>query len=222
MASNKKSRNTKERIVDAARRLFAEKGYQQTTMMDIARETELSEAAPYEYFKGKEDLLLTIPDIWVSDLLGELEDQLFGIEGAFNKLKKYVWWTFRRVEQSPLDAKIVYLFLKTNSSFMQTDVYRNVQSLYAKLVEIFEEGRQSGEMNPDMDPHAARAIVVGAIDHMVTRWLLKDMSYSVFKGLDETFALLVNAFRPPPGTVREGSGSGQCASLRGEAEAETG
>ena len=219
MAGNRKPKNTKERIIDAARILFSERGYRETTVLDIARETDLSEAALYEYFKGKEDLLITIPDLWVSELLADMEDQLFGIEGSFNKLRKYIWWNFRRIEQSPWDAKIVYLFLKTNRNFMETEVYLNVKSLYNKLVEIFEEGRQSGEMNPDLDPLAARAMVVGTMDHMVTRWLLNDMSYPLFKGLDETFLLLANAFRPPPGTESVRTDSGQSAPVDGEAGA---
>lgn len=200
MAGNrKKSESTRERIIDSARKLFAESGYQKTTVIEIAQEAELSEAAMYEYFKSKEDLLLTIPDLWVTELLAEMEDQLFGVEGSFNKLKKYVWWTFRRIEQSPMNAKVVYLFLKTNQNFLQTEVYENVRSLYAKLVEIFEEGRASGEMNPDLDPYAAQAIVVAVIDHMVTRWLLKDMSYPLFKNVEGTYGLLVKAFHHPSG-----------------------
>jgi TetR/AcrR family fatty acid metabolism transcriptional regulator len=79
---------TKTRIIESAKKLFAEQGYQKTTIVDISRQAGLSEAALYEYFQGKEDLLLTIPDLWVSELLRDLEEQLFGIKGAFNKLRK--------------------------------------------------------------------------------------------------------------------------------------
>jgi len=195
-AVNRKGKGTREKIIDSARKLFAENGYQKTTIAEIARDTELSEAALYEYFKGKEDLLLTIPDLWVSELLAEMDDQLFGIEGAFNQLRKYLWWTFRRIEQSPLDAKIVYLFLKTNASFMQTEVYANVRLLYARLIRIFKEGQQRGEMDPELDPYAARQIVIGTIDYVVIRWLLNDRAYSMFDKLEETFRLFVNAFSP--------------------------
>ena len=41
----------------------------------------------------------------------------------------------------------------------------------------------------------ARDIVVGTMDHIVTRWLLKDMSYSLFENLEDTFELLVAAFK---------------------------
>jgi len=210
-AIRKKSESTRERIINSARKLFAESGYQKTTVIEIAQEAALSEAAMYEYFKSKEDLLLTIPDLWVTELLAEMEDQLFGVEGAFNKLRKYVWWTFRRIEQSPMNAKVVYLCLKTNQNFLQSEVYENVRSLYAKLVQIFEEGRSSGEMIPDLDPYAARAIIVGMIDHMVTRWLLKDMSYPLFKNVEVTYGLLVKAFSHPSDIDSAPVDLGDCA-----------
>ncbi len=196
MAVNRGSKETtKSRIIESAKRLFAEQGYQKTTIVDISRQAGLSEAALYEYFQGKEDLLLTIPDLWVSELITGLEDQLFGIKGAFNKLRKYLWWNMRRIEQEPLDAKIVYLFLKTNANFMKTEVYSNVKILYSYLIDIIEEGKKSGEMKADLDPYLARNIIIGTMDHLVTRWLLKDLSYSLFDNLEATFTLLVDAFQ---------------------------
>jgi len=196
MATRPPKGSTKKRIIDSAKRLFAEQGYQRTTVMDISRQAGVSEAALYDYFEGKEDLLLTIPDLWVSELIGGLEEQLFGINGAFNKLRKYLWWYLKRVEAAHLDAKIVYLFLKTNANFMKTGVYANVRAFYAYLIDIFEEGRRTGEMRSDLDPHIARDIFVGTMDHIITRWLLKDRSYSLFDNLDETFDLMTSAFRP--------------------------
>ena len=195
MAVRGTKEDTKNRIIDSAKKLFAEQGYQKTTVVDISKQAGLSEAALYEYFQGKEDLLLTIPDLWVSDLLEDAKEQLFGIRGAENKLRKFLWWNLRRIEQAPLDAKIVYLFLKTNANFMKTPVYANVRKLYGYLLEIFEEGKKTGEMKQELNPYAARDIFVGTMDHVVTRWLLKDMSYSIFESLDELFDLMVDAFR---------------------------
>ena len=195
MANRSQKENTRERIISSAKKLFAEQGYQKTTIVDISKQAGLSEAALYEYFQGKEDLLLTIPDLWVSELLKDLDEQLFGIKGAFGKLRKYLWWYMRRVEQSPLDAKIVYLFLKTNANFLNTRVYSNVRKLYSYLLDIFEEGRTSGEMRGDLNPRFARDIFVGTMDHIITRWLLKDMSYSLFENLEDIFELMTDAFK---------------------------
>ncbi|RLC19811.1 MAG: TetR family transcriptional regulator [Deltaproteobacteria bacterium] len=208
MANNGSQKNTKDRIINSAKKLFAEQGYQKTTVVDISRQAGLSEAALYEYFQGKEDLLLAIPDLWVAQLIEDLKEQLFGIKGAFNKLRKYLWWYLHRIETAPLDAKIVYLFLKTNANFMKTEVYSNVKTLYSYLIDIFEEGRASGEMKPDLNPYLARDIFIGTMEHLVTRWLLKERSYSLFDTLEETFDMMVGAFAAPSsgGTPEGGNG----------------
>lgn len=200
MTSRNSKEDTRNRIIESAKKLFAEQGYQKTTIIEISKQIGLSEAALYEYFKGKEDLLLTIPDLWVSDLLADLDDQLFGIRGAVNKLRKYTWWYLRRVEQSPLDSKIVYLILKTNANFLETEVFSNVKILYSFLLDIFEEGSKNGEMKPDLNCYAARTVFIGTMDNIITRWLLKDMSYSLFDDLEDIFNLMVDAFRDNPGT----------------------
>jgi len=205
MANKGSKEKARDRIIQSAKKLFAEQGFQKTTVVDISKQAGLSEAALYEYFQGKEDLLLTIPQLWVSELIEGMEEQLFGIKGANNKLRKYLWWYLRRVEQAPLDAKIVYLFLKTNANFLKTEVYSNVKKLYAYLLDIFEEGRRTGEMKPDLDPYLARDIFVGTMDHMVTRWLLRDMSYSLFDNLEKTFDLMVAAFRNDQSRTSESS-----------------
>ena len=82
MARNSDKENTRDRIINAAKGLFAEQGYQKTTIVDISRQAGLSEAALYEYFPGKEALLLMIPNLWVSELVQDLDEQLFGVKGG--------------------------------------------------------------------------------------------------------------------------------------------
>jgi TetR/AcrR family fatty acid metabolism transcriptional regulator len=190
--------SAKTRIVKAATKLFAEQGYQKATIAEISKLAGLSEAALYEYFQGKEDLLLTIPEVWVDEAIDEVEEQIFGIKGSFNKLRKFLWWYLRYIGKEPLTAKVVFLFLKTNANFANTPVYPKVKTFYSVLVKIFAEGRDSGEMKPDLDPYIARSIFLGTIEHMVIRWLLKDMSYSLFDHLDHIFDIFFDAFKKNP------------------------
>ena len=190
--------NTRMRIIDAATRLFAEQGYQQTTISEIAKLVGLAEGSIYDHFRGKEDLLLTIPDVWVTTAIDEREVQLLGIEGAFNKLRKFLWWYIHYIQSEPMTAKVVFLFLKTNPNFMESEVYPNVRTFYSCLIRIFEEGIESGEMAEDLDPFVARSIVLGTIEHMVIRWLLKGMTYSLFDSLEQTYRFLRWGFRKLP------------------------
>src|ERR671921_2831290 len=55
-----KARRTRERILEAALRLFAERGYEATTMRDVAREAGASLGLAYRYFASKEEFVLAL------------------------------------------------------------------------------------------------------------------------------------------------------------------
>jgi TetR/AcrR family fatty acid metabolism transcriptional regulator len=188
--------DTRTRIVAAATKVFAEYGYQKATISEISRLAGISEAGIYEYFQGKEDLMLAIPNDWVTEAITELEEHLFGVQGAINQLRKFLWWYLRYIEREPLIAKVVFLFLKGNRSFVDTPVYINVKTFYARLLKILEEGAASGELRQDLNPYVARTVFLGTIEHMVIRWLLKDMSYSLFDNLDHVFEVFIEGMRP--------------------------
>ena len=64
----RKKARTRRVIADAAARLFAERGYEQVAVSDVAREAEVSEQTVYNYFQTKEQL--------VTDLDQLVQDQL--------------------------------------------------------------------------------------------------------------------------------------------------
>lgn len=64
----RKKRQTRSRIRDAAIRLFAERGFDQVRVAEVAREAEVSEATVFNYFATKEDL--------VYDGMGDFADGL--------------------------------------------------------------------------------------------------------------------------------------------------
>src|SRR4051812_41064436 len=70
-ALTSKGQRTRERILDTAMRLFAERGYDRTTMRDIAAGAECSLGLAYHYFAGKEAIVLAL----YARLADELEAQ---------------------------------------------------------------------------------------------------------------------------------------------------
>ena len=60
MTTPKKSEETRERIVDAALRLFRDKGFDETTMRDVAAEAGMATGAAYYYFQSKEELVMAL------------------------------------------------------------------------------------------------------------------------------------------------------------------
>src|SRR5215831_19955675 len=67
----RKKARTRQAIADAAAHLFAERGYEQVAVSDVAREAQVSEQTVYNYFPTK-DQLVTDRDQLVQDELGRL------------------------------------------------------------------------------------------------------------------------------------------------------
>ncbi len=66
----------RRRIVAAALRVFAEKGFHRATMQDVVRESGLSVGAIYTYFKSKDELFLASCDLSAGQGIGELGERL--------------------------------------------------------------------------------------------------------------------------------------------------
>jgi AcrR family transcriptional regulator len=75
MTQSKKA-DVRAAILEAAFRLFSERGYSETTLPQIAREAGISTANVYVYFRGKLDILFTLYGPWLGDQLDRIEARL--------------------------------------------------------------------------------------------------------------------------------------------------
>jgi len=104
----------------------------------------MGDATIYQYFKGKEDLLLAIPVAVTKELIPQIEDQMLGIKGAFNKLRKFTWWYLNFFEKNPEYASVVLLELKTSRTYIFTEAYQAARTLYQIVLDIIKEGQEEG------------------------------------------------------------------------------
>ncbi len=195
MRKKEAKEKTRKRILAAAAQLFADQSYLDTTIAQIAQAAKVSEATVYEYFNGKEGLLIQIPSSWVLDGHEYYRDTLFGIKGGVNKLRKYLWEYVRNVTSNPTYAKVVFLQLKTNKNFLETEAYQVVREGFKIILDIIDEGKEAGEFGEDLDPYMARMVILGTLEHMFIRWLLKDCSYDLFEQLEKVFDIIVDGLR---------------------------
>jgi len=75
-----KKRETQQRIVDCARKLFVDKGFEQTTTRDIAEAAGIAAGTMFNYFPTKEALAMTIVCEALEEAGGEFEGRLRGDE----------------------------------------------------------------------------------------------------------------------------------------------
>src|SRR6187431_2329121 len=74
----RKKRKTRELIAETARQLFAERGFEQVTVTEIAREAEVSPATVFNYFPTKEDLFYSRLEAFEDELLTAIRERAPG------------------------------------------------------------------------------------------------------------------------------------------------
>src|SRR5215210_920844 len=85
----RKKQRTREQIIEAAMRLFAERGYQATTIAEIASAAEVAPRTFFSYFPSKEAVVFHNVDRDLDGLASALRDRLPG-EAAFDALRRWI------------------------------------------------------------------------------------------------------------------------------------
>ena len=180
----------------SATKIIGEKGFQNATIAEIAKEAGIGDATIYEYFKNKEDLLLAIPVETTKDLIAQINDHMMGIKGAFNKLRKFIWWWLNYVEKNPGYGVSRVARIENKQELMYRRMPIRRQGTFIKLFSISSKKvKRKKTIKKEMNPYLARSLCVGAMEHIIIRWLLKDRKYSLIQYADELADLLIDSLR---------------------------
>jgi AcrR family transcriptional regulator len=149
-----------DRIVEAATRLFADKGYHGTSMRDIAREVGLHVATVQQHVGSKAQLYNEVfhrqyeeEHKIVKEILDryDVENQSVILDAAFfRKVLREIWKQMnRRFFESPYLVRLwVYRLLERDELALEIDKKYSL-SLYKIGMEYMEKARQSKAVNPD-------------------------------------------------------------------------
>jgi len=182
-------------ILRAAEHIFADKGFQNATISDIAKKAKVSEATIYEYFSSKEELLFSIPAETITEYQEKNREILPHIPGAANKLRFLINRHIGLYADKPNYATVVMLMLKGSRNFLKTDAYKIVQTSARNYIQVLEEGIQNGEFRSDIRPYLVRAMIWGSIEHLVTRRSLLGKPDDLFALADDIFDTIFTGIR---------------------------
>jgi len=201
MTVQRKSTIRKEKILKAAERIFAQKGFQETTISDVAQEAGVSDATIYEYFTSKEELLFSIPGETARRGKEFIELHLKYIRGAANKIRAVVYHYLDFYQKEPDYASVAMLILKQNRKFLETKAYQDVREMSRLIIQVIKEGVASGEFKPQTDPYLVRSMILGTIEHMVIRSVLLGKPENLLEFVDPLTDLLVDGLNREKGAM---------------------
>jgi len=181
----------RESIIQAAIEVFSKKGFQAAGISEIAQRAGVADGTIYQYFKNKEDLFFSIPTEKTNEFRSKVELHLKGISGALNKIRKFVWYFLYFFKTNPEYGRLLMLEMRVNKSFVKTETYDFLKQSVSSVLEIIEEGQKEGVIRKDVDIYLLRHLILGILEHMVTRWLLKETKYDLLEHHQEVSRLLI-------------------------------
>lgn len=177
MASRKKEKYGQ--ILDAAQKVIAEHGFHGSQVSRIAKEAGVADGTIYLYFKNKEDILIQL----FQNRLGELVEMFGGSiqesDPADMALRRICEIHFSQLERNVDLAYVTQIELRQSSLELRKAIGNAVKP-YIRLIEhILEKGVSEGTFRQGLDVKLTRLLIFGAMDEVVTSWLISGRKYSL-------------------------------------------
>ena len=168
--SERRQREREERrnhILDAAERVFLERGFDETTMDDLAGEAELAKGTLYLYFKNKEDLLADLLVRRRSPLLQRFGEAAADASHGLDHVRRLIEAQLESFAGDPPQFRRFFLHRMVDGPPASSDApgveahSRHVRRVISSFLQAIERGQSDGSIRTDLDPHALTAHIWG-------------------------------------------------------------
>ena len=163
----------RERILLCAEKVFAENGFAKAKIADIAAMAGIAESSIYDFFEGKENLLLSITEMRLDGSMALLPET-FDIKTPLRRLRRFIRFHFDLYMQNRDFLKIFIMDNLLGHRFYASRAFDRFREHIKVFEEIIEEGKTSGAFRRDVNTRLFRNMFLGAFTHMALRWIIFD------------------------------------------------
>jgi TetR/AcrR family fatty acid metabolism transcriptional regulator len=182
----------RERILRAATDVFAQSGYFNAKVSDIARAAGVADGTIYLYFDGKEDLLTSIFREHTRNYLQSLERDLANVNRPEERVRIAIRHHLETLGRDRSLAIVAQVELRHSLKFMALLSHQEIADYLNILRKIVEQGQTDGVFRRSLHPQLVAKAVFGIVDEMVTSWILSEKDYSLADQTDEVAELVLN------------------------------
>lgn len=158
--SGRSSSAVRDRLLNTALQLFAEKGYEGTSVREIALAAEVTKPTLYYYFKSKEGLYLELANYLYETVENAVMLSLFSDENAHLRIRSLILKILNSIGENSDIRKFILILIKgTRQDLISNFHLRVVDLIKNTLCEIIINGINSGELFVDDIEDAVRSLL---------------------------------------------------------------
>ena len=181
----------RERILRAAIDVFAQSGYFNAKVSEIAKAAGVADGTIYLYFNGKEDLLITIFREHTRSYLESLERDLATVSRPEDRIRIAIRHHLETLGRDRALAVVSQVELRHSLKFMSLFSQEEVADYLNMLRKIVEHGQSEGVFRRNLHPQLAAKAVFGVLDEMVTSWILSEKDYALADQAEQVADLIL-------------------------------
>ncbi|MBU2547068.1 MAG: TetR/AcrR family transcriptional regulator [Proteobacteria bacterium] len=185
----------KHRILQAAEKLIPRLGIHRTTIAKVAREADVADSLVYKYFENKEDLLFSVADIRLREVLAVLDEQLGGIIDPESRLRKLIWHTLNYHDLHPNYVKLLFFECCSNARFYRSPTHGLIREHSKVTRNILDQGVQSGVFRSDVNMRLVRELIYGMFNIQVIGRHAANEIQACIDDFDDIFDLILAMIR---------------------------
>ena len=169
----------RQRILDAAVRVFARKGYFASRVSDVAKAAGIADGTIYLYFRNKDDVLVSLFDGIMSEHVEAGRREVAATEGAHEKLLAIAQHHLRLLGGNRELAVVFQVELRQSTKFMARFTATWLKDYFDLLQGVIEAGQREGTIRKELRRKLASHAFFGVLDEMVTTWVLSPQEYDL-------------------------------------------
>jgi TetR/AcrR family fatty acid metabolism transcriptional regulator len=174
-----RSDDKRGRILQAAVKVFARKGYFGARVSEIAKKAGVADGTIYLYFRNKEDILVSLFDEVMEEHIKKARKQVKAVKGARERLLVVAEHHLKLFSGHEDLAVVFQVELRQSTKFLERFTASWLQDYFALLGDVIAEGQREGSLRADLPRKLATKAFFGVLDEMVTSWILGRKDYDV-------------------------------------------
>jgi TetR/AcrR family fatty acid metabolism transcriptional regulator len=177
--SKKKNTDKYQRILDAAISVFAEQGFFQSTIAQIAKAAGVADGTIYLYFKNKDDILVQFYQYKTRQIFERFRDAVNQPATAEEKLRCLIRVHLQEF-QKDRNMAIVYQAETHQNRRLGHEQIKEMSKMYRDIIsEVVELGQEEGSIRRDLYMGLVKRFINGAVDEVINSWIHSGGKYDL-------------------------------------------
>ena len=166
-------------ILNAAIKIFAEQGYHNSTISQVAREAGVADGTIYIYFKNKADILFNFFSYKTRRVFDQFKEAVDKADHAEDKLRNLIRRHFDEFQQDP-NMAVVFQREALQARYIEEAYIKDITKMYLDIIgDIFTQGHKKGSIRKDFPTGLGKRLILGAVNEVINTWVVAGIKYDL-------------------------------------------